>query len=60
LESLSKNQTFSPNWPDLDLIRAEYSPNGEKKWFSSTGSRITSLSVQIPLINLNSCVNWKV
>jgi len=37
LGSLSKNQTFSSNWPDQDLIRAEYSPKVRKSGFQVPG-----------------------
>jgi len=40
LGSLTKNQTFSPNWPEVGLIRAELGQNKEKTWFSKAGSSI--------------------
>jgi len=39
--SLTKSQTFSPDWHELSLIRAELGPNGEKIWFSRAGSSIS-------------------
>jgi len=35
LESLIKSQNFSPDWPELGLIRAEYCLNREKPGLKS-------------------------
>jgi len=41
LRSLTKSQTFNPDWPELGHTRAERDPNGEKTWFSRAEINIT-------------------
>jgi len=41
LKVLSKSQTFSSDWPKLNLIRAELRINTGKTWFSRAGISIT-------------------
>jgi len=41
LKVLPKNQTFSPDWPKLGLVRAELRTNMGKTWFLRAWSSIT-------------------
>jgi len=57
LRSLTKSQTFKPNWFELGLMRAEYGPNGEKTWFSRAVSGLYGVYIQLLLIKLVSSLN---
>jgi len=39
LESLTKSQTFSPDWPELGHIRAEQGSHEKKTWFSTASEQ---------------------
>jgi len=41
LETFTKSQTFSPDWPKVGLIGVEKGTNMGKEWFSRVGRNIT-------------------
>jgi len=60
LRSLKKSQIFSPDWPELDLIRAESSQKGRKHGAQGPRLVLHSFYEQFLQINLVSSLNWKV
>jgi len=52
MESLIESETFSPDWPDLGLIRGKLSPSREKTWFQEPRVVSYSFNVQLLLIIL--------
>jgi len=60
LGSLTKSQTFSPDWPEQGPIKAEWGPNEEKIGFSRYGSSITYFQSTNNTNELISSLNWVV
>ena len=52
--SLTKNQTFNTDWPELGLIKAEWNQTGGKHDFLGPSIALRSFYVQLILINLVS------
>jgi len=57
LGSLTKSQSFSPELPELGLIRANWAQTGKKRDLRLI---LQSPNVQLVLINPVSNLNWKV
>ena len=60
IEKSAKSPTFSPDWPELGLIRAKKAQSGRKCDFQELGVLLHSFYVQLLLIKLISSLNWEV